>query len=84
MIPLQFGPGFGLFRLFGLLFAAVSFARAWKPRELSARRLRTADGEIARVEPTDAQVLLLRVVAVVFGLVGLSMALGGPFAPLGF
>ncbi|QLG29417.1 hypothetical protein HUG10_04205 [Halorarum halophilum] len=71
-----------MFRLFGLLFAVVAFAMAWKPRELSARRIRSPDGSLATIEPTDAQVTLLRVVAVVFGLVGLAMALGGPFALL--
>lgn len=82
MVPLQSGE-FLVFRLFGLLFAAVAAAIALKPRELATRRVRTAGGDAARLEPTDAQVTLMRVVAAVFVLVGLGIALGGPFFLVG-
>ena len=65
-----------ILRLFGRVFALIAAGIAIKPRELS-HRLGTADGDVASVEPTDAQVLPLRLVAAVFVLVGPAMAVAG-------
>ena len=76
-VPLQAG-GIVLFRLFGLLFAALGALNVLRPRAMTAYAIRQrTGGEIqGHVEPTPIRLLLTRVIGGVSVLLGLGLALG--------
>ncbi|KTG10296.1 hypothetical protein AUR64_12020 [Haloprofundus marisrubri] len=78
---LQFSFGFGFIRLFGLLFAAVALLFVFKPRAMTQNRIRTNDGTSATIEPTDTQLLAVRIVAGFMALFGLHFTFGFGFDP---
>ncbi|OYR55872.1 hypothetical protein [Halorubrum halodurans] len=65
------------FRLFfvavPLLVAAGALAMAAFPRRMTAWRTRSPDGSTRRVEPSDARILLMRVMGVVVAGLALLM-----------
>jgi hypothetical protein len=77
-IHLLFAGGFVLFRLFGLVFAAVGLLNLLRPREMTAYtiRRRTAGEVDGRIEPTRTRLLLTRLFGGVGVVVGLGLALG--------
>jgi len=76
-VPLQFD-GFVIFRLFGLVFAAIGALNLFRPREMTAYAIRRrAGGDIeGRIEPTPTRLLFTRIVGGVMVLVGLGLAAG--------
>jgi hypothetical protein len=76
-LPLQTG-GLLIFRLFGLVFAAVGALHLVKPREMTAYQIRRrTDGEVdGRIEPTKTRLLFTRVVGAFGVVLGLALAAG--------
>ena len=77
VVPLQNGPT-SIFRLFGLLFAAVGGLNLVKPRAMTAYQIRrrTGGGIEGRIEPTRTRLLFTRVVGAVAVVVGLALFAG--------
>jgi hypothetical protein len=76
-VYLLFG-GLVIFRLFGLLFAAVGALNLLRPREMTAYAIRRrAGGPVdGRIEPTETRLLFTRLVGAVILVVGLGLFLG--------
>jgi hypothetical protein len=76
-VPLQFG-GLLIFRLFGLLFAALGVLNVLRPREMTAYaiRRRTGGRVEGRIEPTPTRLLVTRLIGGVMAVVGLGLAFG--------
>jgi hypothetical protein len=77
-LPLQFGGGLIVFRLFGLLFAAVGALNVLKPRAMRSYQIRRrTGGEVdGQIEPTETRLRFTRIVGGFGVLVGLALALG--------
>lgn len=76
-VPLQSG-GLLLFRLFGLVFAAIGLLNLARPREMTAYTIRRrTGGEVdGQIEPTPTRLVFTRLMGGVMALVGLGLALG--------
>lgn len=76
-IPLQFGGGFLVFRLFGLLFAAIGALNLVRPRTMTAYQVRRRHGDIdGTIEPTRTRLLFTRFMGGVGVIIGLGLAAG--------
>lgn len=77
LVPLQVG-GLVIFRLFGLLFAAIGLLNLVRPREMTAYAIRRrAGGSIdGHIEPTVTRLLFTRLMGGVMLVVGLGLAAG--------
>lgn len=75
--PLLVG-GLLVFRLFGLVFAALGALSLLRPREMTAYQIRQRSGGAieGQIEPTGTRLLFTRVVGGVMVLVGLGLATG--------
>jgi hypothetical protein len=71
----------GFFRLFGLLFAGIALLFVLKPRAMTQNRIRTSDGTSATIEPSETQLLAMRIMAGFMVLFGLSFTFGFGFGP---
>jgi hypothetical protein len=70
-LSFQFGAGFGRPPLFGLLFAVMDTLNLHHPREMAAWQFRQRHGEVeGTTEPSDTHVLVVRVFAGFFVLLG--------------
>jgi hypothetical protein len=77
LIPLQFGSGPLLFRLFGLLFAGIGALNLLRPRAMTAYQIRQRHGQIdGTIEPSRTRLLFTRVMGGVGIAVGLGLASG--------
>ncbi len=75
MVPLQ--GGLVIFRLFGLVFAAVGALNVLRPRETTAYAIRRRTGEVdGRIEPTRTRLLFTRLVGAAGVVIGLGLAAG--------
>ena len=76
-LPLQSGTVL-VFRLFGLVFAAVGALHLLKPREMTAYQIRRRTGGDVdgRIEPTATRLLFTRLVGGFGILLGLALAAG--------
>jgi hypothetical protein len=79
MVPilLQFGGGLLVFRLFGLLFAAIGALNLVRPRAMTAYRIRRRHGEVdGTIEPSRTRLLFTRFMGGVGVVIGLGLAAG--------
>ena len=67
-----------IFRLFGLVFAALGVLSLLRPREMTAYQMRQrAGGAIdGRIEPTQTRLLFTRLIGGVMVIIGLGLAAG--------
>lgn len=76
-IPLQFGGGLLVFRLFGLLFAVIGALNLARPRAMTADQVRQRHGDIdGTIEPTRTRLLFTRFMGGVGVVIGLGLAAG--------
>lgn len=77
-LPLQFGGGLAVFRLFGLLFAAVGALNLLRPKAMTSYQIRRrTGGEVdGQIEPTETRLLFTRIVGGAAVLLGLALFLG--------
>lgn len=77
VVPLQLG-GFLVFRLFGLVFAAIGLLNLLRPREMTAYAIRRqAGGPVdGHIEPTPTRLLFTRLIGGVMVIIGLGLAVG--------
>ena len=75
--PLLFG-GSVVFRLFGLVFAAIGVLNVLRPREMTAYAIRRrAGGPIdGHIEPTPTRLLFTRFMGGVMVVIGLGLTVG--------
>jgi len=76
-VPLQSGMTL-IFRLFGLVFAAIGALNLLKPKEMTAYaiRRRTGGQVEGHIEPTQTRLLFTRLVGAVGVVIGLGLAAG--------
>lgn len=77
-LPLQFGGGLVIFRLFGLLFAALGALNVLRPRAMTSYQIRRrTGGEVdGQIEPTETRLLFTRIVGGFAVLIGLALFFG--------
>jgi hypothetical protein len=77
LVPLQSG-GLVIFRLFGLVFAAIGVLNLLRPREMTAYTIRRrAGGAIdGQIEPTQTWLLFTRLIGAVMIIIGLGLVVG--------
>lgn len=77
LAPLQNGFS-GMFRLFGLLFAAVGALNLLRPRAMTAYQIRrrTAGQVQGQIEPTQTRLLFTRLMGGVAVVIGLGLVTG--------